>query len=376
MKTCAGRAALTSAPTRQLRVGDEFGPTLRPFTLRTLGEPAQCTEPGTGKTASKAVSPASGPLGRTARSPVSTPAEPSAVAVREGCWAARLTFSAGQMTQDTYRRRRPRYRIVTFIAAGREASSALPAIVATHMHSVIDRQFCGIQEDPGLGSPSRPCEWTRGYVLRREGRSGEAIEEYRKALEAIEGKSGEANVRVRAEIRQSLSNVYGDSDRPDEALRILRVSIADLESFIETSQSPPSAQVRSDLADAYQRCANKLATLGEYARAHAAAFRGLALYDELISEGSSQLLLDAARLRGAYGLILDQLGDLDGAIAALSASREAMAHVAPGTTTLRDLVGPAAPPIPIDAMVKGTDSILADLKRRRGTPGQEPSLPG
>jgi serine/threonine protein kinase len=60
-----------------------------------------------------------------------------------------------------------------------------------------------------------------------------------------------------------------------------------------------------------------------------------------------------------------EAGALERAIAALSASSEAMAHVAPGTTTLRDLMGPAAPPITIDAMVKGTDSILADLKRRR-----------
>ena len=64
-----------------------------------LGQPAQCTEPDTGKTASKAVSPASGPLSRTARSPVSTPAEPSAVAVREGLLGGMLDCLRWPLTE-------------------------------------------------------------------------------------------------------------------------------------------------------------------------------------------------------------------------------------------------------------------------------------
>jgi tetratricopeptide (TPR) repeat protein len=205
----------------------------------------------------------------------------------------------------------------------------------------------------------------RGYVLRRAGQHAGAAGEYLTGLDAIEGLPGDENALVRAEILQSLSNVYGDSGRLDEAVQMLRASIADLESFTGPDRPLPSARVRRLLADAYQRCANKLARMSEYARARDAAVHGLALYHELISDGRSDLRLEAARLQGAYGMILAQLGDLDGAIAELSAGRDAMAGIAPGTTPLQDLMGPAAPPVTLDAMVKETDSMLDDLRRRR-----------
>lgn len=205
----------------------------------------------------------------------------------------------------------------------------------------------------------------RGYVLRRARQTNEAVTEYLTGLDALEGMPGEENALARAEILQSLSNAYGDAGRLAEAVRILRAAIEDLEPFIRPGGPRPSARIRLRLADAYQRCANKLAAMRQYAQARDMAVRGLALYHELISDGRGDQALQAARLRGAYGMILGQLDDLDGGIAELSASRDAMARVAPGTTPLRDLMGPAAPPVTLDAMVKEADSMLADLRRRQ-----------
>ncbi len=205
----------------------------------------------------------------------------------------------------------------------------------------------------------------RGYVLRRAGRTDEAVREYLTGLDALQGMPGEENALARAEIRQSLSNAYGDAGRLAEAVRILRAAVEDLESFIRPGGPRPSARIRLRLADGYQRCANKLAAMREYAQARDAAVRGLALYHELITDGRSDQALQAARLRCAYGMILAQLGDLDSGIAELSAGRDAMARVAPGTTPLRDLMGPAAPPVTLDSMVKEADSMLNDLRRRR-----------
>ena len=209
----------------------------------------------------------------------------------------------------------------------------------------------------------------RGYVLRRTGRTDEAVGEYLTGLDALAGMPGEENALARAEILQSLSNAYGDADRLVEAVRILRANVEDLESFIRSGGPRPSARIRLRLADAYQRYANKLAAMREYAQARDAAVRGLALYQELISDGRSDQALQAARLRGAYGMILAQLGDLDSGIAELSAGRDAMARFAPGATPLRALMGPAAPPVTLDAMVKETDSMLDDLRRRRDAAG-------
>jgi tetratricopeptide (TPR) repeat protein len=205
----------------------------------------------------------------------------------------------------------------------------------------------------------------RGYVLRMARRPGEAAGEYQLAFKAIDGMAGEEDVHTRAGILQSLSSIYGDSGNPGEALRLLRMSIADIESFSEPGRARQSATIRSDLADAYQRCANKLATLGQYPQACDAATRGLAVYEKLVREGRRDLALQTSRLQGAYGLILEQLGDLDGAIAALSTSRETLTQAGTGATTFRDLMGPAAPAVTIDAMVEGMDSMLADLRQRR-----------
>jgi hypothetical protein len=50
---------------------------------------------------------------------------------------------------------------------------------------------------------------------------------------------------------------------------------------------------------------------------------------------------------------------------ALAVQPSKLTHVAAGTVTLHDLMGPAAPPMTIDAMVKDIDGMLDSLKRRR-----------
>jgi serine/threonine protein kinase len=209
----------------------------------------------------------------------------------------------------------------------------------------------------------------RGYILRRARRTDEAVSEYLTGFDALKDMAGEENAVARAEVLLSLSNVYGDAGRIAEAVGLLRASIADLESFIEPDGFWPSARIRARLADAYQRCANKLTTIAEYAQAREAAVRGLALYQELSSDGRRDQALQAARLQGAYGLILAQLDDVDGAIAGLTASRDALVRLGPGTTALRDLIGPAAPAATLDALVNEVDSSLNDLRRRRDTTG-------
>jgi tetratricopeptide (TPR) repeat protein len=205
----------------------------------------------------------------------------------------------------------------------------------------------------------------RAFVLRRADRSDMAVRECLEGLGVIDGRPDEEDLLARTEILQILSNIYGDAGHPDEAVRILRVSIADLESFTVPGQPLPSVRISSNLADAYQRCTNSLATMGQYSQAREAAARGLELYRELISAGRSDLRLQDARLQGVFGMILGELGDLSGAIAAVTAGRDALSRVAPGTATLRDLMGPAAPPVTINAMVKAMDGTLDNLEQRQ-----------
>lgn len=155
--------------------------------------------------------------------------------------------------------------------------------------------------------------------MRRTGRFEEAVEEYRLGLAALDG-SERDDAQLRLLLLESMSAVFGDAGQHEEALGILEEAIAGLEALAGTPQQLPS-----DLADAYQRRANVLITLGEYAAARDAAEASIAAYRPLVEAGRQDLALAAARVWSGYAIAAERTGDPEVAIEALRAARATFA---------------------------------------------------
>jgi len=155
-----------------------------------------------------------------------------------------------------------------------------------------------------------------GIAQRRQGHPADAVERYRDGLDAL-AVQPDKHCDIRALLLNSLGAALGDLGRNRQALRTFEAAMGETERV-----AAAGGKRLSDVADGRQRIVNALMKLGDYETARGLAEETLSLYDDLVARGRDDLLVEAGRLRGAYGIILCRLLDLDGAIESLSRALE------------------------------------------------------
>ncbi|TVT55842.1 serine/threonine protein kinase [Amycolatopsis rhizosphaerae] len=183
-----------------------------------------------------------------------------------------------------------------------------------------------------------------GVLRRRAGDPLGACERYQHALDVLgDGPEPRRDV-ARVLILESMAAALGDAGYLAEAVGVIEQSVRIVESLVRQG-----LRGESELAGSYHRLANDHLRIGDYERAARAAETALEVYDRLTGAGRDDLVLEAARLRVAYGTTLHRLSDVDGAIAAIAAARPVFAEA--GRTDEQ-----------LAFMARGIDAQLAELR--------------
>jgi serine/threonine protein kinase/tetratricopeptide (TPR) repeat protein len=164
--------------------------------------------------------------------------------------------------------------------------------------------------DPGLAAV---VNHGIGVVSRMSRRPNEAVEWYRRGLDLLAGEP-DGHHEVRALLLESLGDALGDLNQHRNALNAFYASA---NVYAEQAQSR-----LSDVAISHRRIVNALLELGEYGTARQVAEETLRLFDDLLARGRWDLATEANRLRGAHGVILTRLLDLDGAAESITRARD------------------------------------------------------
>ncbi|MDT0398675.1 MULTISPECIES: protein kinase domain-containing protein [Streptomyces] len=205
----------------------------------------------------------------------------------------------------------------------------------------------------------------RAVLLRRSGKPEAACREIQLALDALGTPAEPQEEQVRVRCLQTLNAALGDLDRHKEALAVADQITTAVESLFERGE----VSLR-EVADARQRRVNVLLRLGHVTEAQAPAHQALREYRSLIDDGRTDLVDEAARLRGALSVALHRSGDLDGAVREMETMRR---HFAERTSypwqrlLPRQAVDTAASlgAGPHAMLLEGLDVRLADLAKVR-----------
>lgn len=190
--------------------------------------------------------------------------------------------------------------------------------------------------DSDHGSPVNPTlaavtNHGIGVVSRKSGRPDEAVEWYWRGLDRLASEP-DGHHDARALLLESLGNALGDLSRHRDALNAFYASADEAERAAGQAASRLSKVVKGR-----QHIANALVKWGDYDTARGVAEETLRLFDDLLARGRRDLATEAARLRGAHGLILVRLLELDGAAESITRARDYFRSSGAGTEVNHDI---------------------------------------